>query len=409
MGRFARRQAMATCGDLFGGDLYEEEQAVELAKYVESLEGSVAEGEEMSAYVQKIHNLNENGSFAELLDDFIPKLQGVFKQGSEDDVAGAYSICFALCRKMSEAQQAGYTTKLAESVTCSQEDGEVRLKMLANLYNSVHPSFGKMRHSVFVALLEYCTATDQTSKIAKHLGGLEARVTSWKLSKAEQKAFYLQLASNLESYKNGELSQKFLATYLSLWEAKDNLAEAAPQAIVVSVNAIQNATTFGCDELLRLPAVAALKTGDDKAQVVHRLLEIYSREKLEDYENYVKGKVSTLEALGLSHDTCVDKLRMLSLASLAADLTEIPYDLVKSTLKLDSDKEVEAWVIKVHRAGLVKGKMDQLRRLVVVNRTTARVFSTTDWAELKTRVDGWRQCLTSMSDVIQAAKVHASS
>ena len=30
---------------------------MELAKYVESLEGSVAEGEEMSAYVQKIHNL----------------------------------------------------------------------------------------------------------------------------------------------------------------------------------------------------------------------------------------------------------------------------------------------------------------------------------------------------------------
>ena len=28
---------MATCGDLFGGDLYEEEQAVELAKYIEAL------------------------------------------------------------------------------------------------------------------------------------------------------------------------------------------------------------------------------------------------------------------------------------------------------------------------------------------------------------------------------------
>jgi len=324
------------------------------------------------------------------------------------DVAGAYSICFALCRKMSEEQQAVYTAKLAESVTCSQEEDEVRLNLLANLYNSVHPSFGKMRHSVFVSLLEYCTASNQTAKIAKHLGGLEERVKAWKLSREEQKAFYLQLAGSLKSYKNGEIAQKFLVTFLSLWEAKENLAEAAPQAIDVAVNAIQNATTFGCDELLRLPAVAALKTGDDKAQVVHRLLEIYSREKLEDYESFVSGKTKTLEALGLSHDTCVDKLRMLSLASLAADRAEIEYDLIKTTLKLGSDKEVEAWVIKVHREGLVQGKMDQLRRVVVVSHTTARVFNTTDWAELKTRVDGWRQCLTSMSDVIEAAKVHAS-
>lgn len=196
-------------------------------------------------------------------------------------------------------------------------------------------------------------------------------------------------------------------TYLSLFSDKDDLSLAAPQAIAVSVSAIENASTFACDELLRLPAVGALAKGDDKAQACHRLLEIYSREKLEDYEKFVSTKKNAVASLGLSHDTCVDKLRMLSLASLAADLTEIPYDLIKSTLKLDSDKDVELWVIKVHRAGLVQGKMDQIRKLLVVNRTTARVFNTTDWAELKTRVDGWRTCLGNMSDIIQGAKDQA--
>ena len=39
---------------------------------------------------------------------------------------------------------------------------------------------------------------------------------------------------------------------------------------------------------------------------------------------------------------------MLSFASMATDMTEIPYELIKSTLKLDKDKDVELWVIKAN-------------------------------------------------------------
>jgi translation initiation factor 3 subunit M len=196
-------------------------------------------------------------------------------------------------------------------------------------------------------------------------------------------------------------------SFLSLWGQKDSLDQAAAQAITASVKAIQNPTTFDCGELLCVPAVAALKTGDEKAQAVHRLLEIYSREKLEDYEQFVTSKRDLIASIGLKHETCVDNLRMLSLASLATDMSEIPYDHIKTILKLEKDKDVEWWVIKVHRAGLVQVKMDQIRRIVVVNRTTARVFSTTDWQELKTRVEGWRHCLQNMSVIIQGAKESA--
>ena len=70
--------------------------------------------------------------------------------------------------------------------------------MLTNLYNSVHPSFGKMRYSVFLSLLDYCVATSQIDKVAKHLNGLEARLSAWNLSVPEQKEFYLKLATALK-------------------------------------------------------------------------------------------------------------------------------------------------------------------------------------------------------------------
>jgi translation initiation factor 3 subunit M len=399
---------MATCGDLFGGDMFEEDMAGELANHIQTLKAGEST-EEMTPYTQKVAELNDAGSFPELLDVFIPDMPCVFKTGSEDDVIGSYSILYALCRKMSEKDQADYTTKLVNSV--NTETGELvglRLKLLVNLYNSVHPTYGKIRFGVFLALVDYCTKTDQVAKVAKHLGDVEGRVSAWKLSLAEQKEVYLKLAAATKCYQDGALAQQFLVKYLGLWAGKgEDLAAAVPQAIEASVTAIQNPTAFDCDELLQLPPVAALATGDAKSKAVHRLLEIYSSEKLDAYETFAALNKELLGSIGLTHEMCVDKLRMLSMASLAAEMGDIPYDRVKATLKLESDKEVEQWVIKVHRAGLVQTKMDQLQRRIIVNRTTARVLSTTDWQELRKRVDGWKQCLDNMSQIIVGAKESA--
>jgi len=325
------------------------------------------------------------------------------------DTVGVYSIMYALCRKLSEQDQAVHTAKLIEAVVGAKDSAEteLRLKMLVNLYNSVNPAYGKIRFSVFLALVDYCLTTDQVSKVAKHLGDVQGRVQAWKLSKDEQKEVYLKLAEALKGYQDGTLAQRFLVTFLSLWGPKDNLAQAAPQAIEASVKAIQNPTTFDCDELLQLKAVSALAEGDEKSKAVLRLLQIYGSEKLEAYEEFVGSHKELLASIGLTHEMCVDKLRLLSLASLAAENTEIPYDLVASTLKLSGDKEVEMWVIKGFRAGLVQAKMDQVRRVVIVSRTTARVFNSTDWKELGDRVEGWQTSLTNMSEIISAAKEHA--
>lgn len=387
--------------------MFEEDMAGELAAFIQTLKGGSAEETE---YTQQVAALNEEASYANLLDIFLPDMDIVFTKGSEDDAIGAFSILYALCRKMSEKEQAGYTIKLLNSINGDTSTAvELRLKLLVNLYNSVHPTYGKIRHGVFLALVDYCTITDQVTKVAKHLGDVEGRVAAWKLTLQEQKGVYQKLAEATKDYASGELSQQFLVKYLSLWGPKEDLSPSVPQAIEASVTAIQNPTVFDCDELLQLPSVAALATGDAKSKAVHRLLQIYSSEKLDAYETFAESNKELLGSIGLTHEMCVDKLRMLSMASLAAEMGDIPYDRVKSTLKLESDKEVEAWVIKAHRAGLVQTKMDQLNRRIIVNRTTARVISTTDWSELRKRVDGWKQCLDNMSQIIVGAKESAVS
>eukprot|EP00657_Telonema_sp_P-1_P000049 TRINITY_DN10069_c0_g1_i1.p1 TRINITY_DN10069_c0_g1~~TRINITY_DN10069_c0_g1_i1.p1 ORF type:complete len:115 (-),score=49.52 TRINITY_DN10069_c0_g1_i1:71-415(-) len=77
----------------------------------------------------------------------------------------------------------------------------------------------------------------------------------------------------------------------------------------------------------------------------------------------------------------VNKMRMLSLVNLATESAEIDYSTIAETLQITSD-EVEPWVIKVSRAGLVKTRMDQLRQVVVVSRTRVRVLNNNDWCML---------------------------
>jgi len=376
---------------------------------VEPEEGEEQPERPVTEYVQSIAQKNDAGDYAGVLDVFLPEMQIVFEKGTEQDVVGVYSIMYYLCRKLDEKDQAVYTSKLVTAVVGDKDSGEteLRLKMLVNLYNSVAPSFGKIRFAVFLALVDYSRQTSQVPKVAKHLGDVQGRVQAWKLSPDEQKEVYLKLSEALKGYQDGALAQKFLVTFLSLWGPKDKLAMAAPQAIEASVKAIQNPTTFNCDELLQLKAVTAMADGDEKSKAVFRLLQIYGSEKLEAYEAFVGTHKELLASIGLTHEMCVDKLRLLSLASLAAENTEIPYDLIATTLKLSGDREVEMWVIKGYRAGLVQAKMDQTRRVVIVSRTTARVFNTTDWKELGDRVEGWKTSLTNMSEIILTAKEHA--
>lgn len=58
-------------------------------------------------------------------------------------------------------------------------------------------------------------------------------------------------------------------------------------------------------------------------------------------------------------------MQLLSLASLAVEQRELPYERVAEALQIKPE-EVEHWVISAIGAKLIDAKMDQLRRLVIV-------------------------------------------
>lgn len=152
-------------------------------------------------------------------------------------------------------------------------------------------------------------------------------------------------------------------------------------------------------KLTSLPAVAALQKSKP---ALHDLLKIFMDGKLQDYRDFTSmpDKNSVFATFSLDESECAKNMCLLSLVSLAAEHEEIPYSVIASTLDIKDD-EVEQWVITGVSSGLMEAKMDQLRKVVLVERCVVRQFGSNEWAALKVRLDAWK---TNVKGVLDALK-----
>lgn len=68
------------------------------------------------------------------------------------------------------------------------------------------------------------------------------------------------------------------------------------------------------------------------------------------------------------------------------------------------EEDVEKWVIQANSSGLVDTKMNQMERIVTVNRSTSRLFESSMWKPLSERINLWRNNLEELLETFRAAK-----
>ena len=151
--------------------------------------------------------------------------------------------------------------------------------------------------------------------------------------------------------------------------------------------------------ILSLSAIQSLSKSDPP---LYDLLKIFMEGKLQDYRDFTSmpDKASVFTTYDLSEQECMKNMCLLSLVSLAGEHEEIPYSAIASTLSVNED-EVEQWVIKAVSSGLMEAKMDQLRKVVLVERCAARQFGMKEWTALKSRLDTWKVNVKSVLDSLE--------
>lgn len=179
--------------------------------------------------------------------------------------------------------------------------------------------------------------------------------------------------------------------------------EAQSLSIKALKAAILSPTHLKFHELISLSTIQALS---DSHPVHHELLEIFSEKDLEDFIDFTEEHKGFLEKEDLDYEILHRKMRLLTLASVAATINsrEIEYKRISKALQIP-EEDVETWVIDVIRAGLIEGKLSQQKKVFLVHRTTYRVFGEKQWREVASKTGTLRASLLNIRGVIRRERL----
>ena len=261
---------------------------------------------------------------------------------------------------------------------------------------------------MFLTIVKVIRAKSSQQAFDALIPQLEANITdwveAWDLDDEDVRKLYIAVADVANASGNQDLGYKYNLRALETVSPKDAAEkEAHDLARKVLVQALSNPNVTDFTSLTASDAIQALRKSDS---ALFELLEIFSSDDYSSFSDFLE--TNTLSSLGFSDssaDVLTKKIRLLTFASISASTPtrSVSYSTISSALQIPSE-DVEMWVIDTIRAGLVEGKLSQLRQEFLVQRATYRVFGEKQWAEIQGRLLVWRRSLESVLQAVRSER-----
>lgn len=301
-------------------------------------------------------------------------------------------------------------TYLAKPITTSPQFGPtLAISILTTIFNTLSSSDSSRYH---VLLAVVAVIRQSSSGIA--FEALKSQLTSqlptwlaaWDLDTEDARKLHVAIAEAANAAGDEDLAQSHLVQALGTIDAADvSKPESRDLAVRALATALRRPTVFDFTSLTASDSVQALRTSDS---TLFELLEIFTSDTLEAYETFVAANPLSSISGGVLADSAnalQSKIRLLTLTSLAASTPSrsLPYASIASALRVPAS-DVEMWVIDTIRAGLVEGKLSQLKSEFLIHRATYRVFGEKQWSEVQGRLMIWRRSLEGVLNVIRSER-----
>ncbi|GJQ14270.1 hypothetical protein GpartN1_g6061.t1 [Galdieria partita] len=288
-------------------------------------------------------------------------------------------------------------TQLAQHLRQSEPFGPLRLRTVTRIYNSFPETETSQRLELFILNVQVASKVNMLQALAPALTKAEFFLDMWSPSKQDRRRFYQTITEAFDESNNETQAFEFHVKLLETFngEGEDVLAGVESYAVKACKEAIKQPKLYRFDELLDLDAIQRLKSTVQHA-LLFELLQIFVSEKLEAFVDFVRRNSVYFEEAGFDYEACLNKMRLLSLASLGVEQSEIPYSLAAKTLQVEQE-ELEHWVIQAVRLGLMEAKIDQMRQVIRVIRASQRVFIKEDWYALQKRLG---MCKSNVAELI---------
>jgi translation initiation factor 3 subunit M len=328
------------------------------------------------------------------------------------EVTAAYNLLVHLVQQSSNpdiflSRICSYLSKPIQS--SPQFGATLALSILTTVFNTLTPS-DSSRYHVFLAIVGVIRQAGATSSYDALKAQLSTQlpewIEAWELDEEDAQKLHLAVAEAAEAAGDRETAHSHVVAALQTIDASESSSQEARElAIRALTSALTHPAIFDFTPLTASDAIQALRSSDTS---LFELLEIFSADTLDTYDDFVSSTpLSSISGgvLADDGDALKTKMRLLTLASLASSASSrsLPYSTIASALGVDS-ADVEKWVIDTIRAGLIEGKLSQLRSEFLVHRATYRVFGEKQWAEVQGRLFVWRRSLEGVLSVIRTER-----
>ncbi|KAL9109268.1 MAG: hypothetical protein Q9227_006023 [Pyrenula ochraceoflavens] len=407
---------------LIEGSFYE--LAEELAQYLDTLQktdGANTITSEISPQLTSIRQLESDdqppndAQKAQIIKEreailgvLVPR-SSVLNTAPEKELLAAYNLLIHLMYQVPKFENhlARLCKFLSEPFPISSQFGpSLQVTILTTLFNTISSS-NPVRYRVFMVLLEVVQKTSNSAAFEALKPQLNTNMPkwlgAWALDSEDTQHLYEEIADVAQSFGDLNMSYEYLLKALEVIPPSEASSEDSQElASRILKAAFSNPSVYDFTPLTASDSIQALRKSDPS---LFELLEILAGDDYSTYQDFLE--TNSLDSLSLSSASSVidTKMRLLTLASLAAASSNrsVPYSHISSSLQVPRE-DVEMWVIDTIRAGLVEGKLSQLKGEFLVQRATYRVFGEKQWTEIQGRLMVWRRSLEGVLGVIRTEK-----
>ncbi|KAI9759428.1 MAG: hypothetical protein M4579_002342 [Chaenotheca gracillima] len=381
-----------------------EELADELALYLDNVKKG--QGDESSNVQAEIAPLLEQSQKDEVLKKLVTSSVAL-NAAPEKEFTASYNLLIHLIRQSDNVEMflPKVCQNLSKPITSAGANGPgMALSTLTTIFNIMQPD-DETRYNVFLEILRVVRNYGLWELIKPQLKNLDRWIIEWESDEEDQRKLFLEIASVARDVGEDEAGYQYVVRALRTFSPSES---STPQAQALALRALNVALSqpnhFDFYDLTSTDSIQALRKS---SPIAFELLEIFNAKQLDDYDDFTSEHNDFLESQELDDAVLRRKMRLLTLASLAASTPSrsLPYASIARALQVPGD-DVEMWVIDVIRAGLVEGRLSQLEKTFLVHRSTYRVFGEKQWREVATRLDTWKESLKGVLAVVKAEREH---
>lgn len=284
-----------------------------------------------------------------------------------------------------------FSTSLAESL--NDKLAAVSLRVVKNLHDGLFESL-ELQYVTYLAMVKLAGKTKKLTEVFNNFESIKNKYSVKTIGLEKTQELYRLLNLTALECGKSELASQIMIELLGTY-TEENASHAEKDAVNCITSFLKDPNTFLMDHLLTLKPVLFLE-----GKPIFDLLTIFVSEKLQNYVDFYDKQKAFVDGLGLSHEQNMQKMRLLTFMQMAEGQKEITYQNIMDELKIES-KEVEPFVFDVLRTQLVRAKIDQLNRKVLVQSTMHRTFGRPQWEQLRTVLNDWKNNFAHVEKTIK--------